>query len=337
MNMADNGTHSDFNNLVTRYLSGELSAGELKQFEQMLETDSDKRSRVEEFRKIWDSVGAVSAYPDYDLDSEWDSLRQHMPDFQVQKGRSRSLLYYSYRIAAALLVGLIFAFAWIYSTRYAGTELVMANLEPVEVSLDDGTRVLLNRGSKIRYNKDPDADMRNVRLTGEAWFDVARDSIRPFVIDAGSATIEVLGTRFNVNAYRENTSVEITVESGIVALTSKQDQMEQIVLRAGNGGTYDRQSKQLELIPSSDPNNISWKTRELFFENSTLEEVVELVNRVYNARVVIVNEQLLSCPITVTFRDQSLESVLNVLEVTMDLEISRSGEVIRLNGPGCTE
>ena len=92
--------------------------------------------------------------------------------------------------------------------------------------------------------------------------------------------------------------------------TAKQDQQEQIVLRAGNSGTYHKENRELTLYPSSNPNKISWKTRELFFDNTPLQEVAELVNKVYNANLVIVNPDLASCPITVTFRDQTLEAVI---------------------------
>jgi ferric-dicitrate binding protein FerR (iron transport regulator) len=108
-------------------------------------------------------------------------------------------------------------------------------------------------------------------------------------------------------------------------------------MQAGSGGSYNKSLKQLKLIPSSDPNSISWKTRELFFDGNTLQEVCGLINTVYGVNMVIVNKELSSCPITVTFRDQSLESILKVLELTLDLQVSREGDEIRLDGEGCVE
>ncbi len=181
------------------------------------------RSRLKEYRKIWESMDRVAGQTSYDLDAEWELLRGKIPGMETGVGKemartSRSLLFYTYRIAAVLVVGIVFAFAWIYATRFAGTTLVAAGAEPVEVLLDDGSQVLLNRDSKLRFRKQFDGGERRVTLSGEAWFDVARDTARPFVIDAGAALVEVLGTSFNVNAYRENPTVEITVESGVVAL-----------------------------------------------------------------------------------------------------------------------
>jgi len=89
------------------------------------------------------------------------------------------------------------------------------------------------------------------------------------------------------------------------------------------------------LIPRADPNSISWKTRELYFDATPLKEVVELINKVYGAHIVIANEALTDCPITVTFSNQNLEAILNVLKVTLDLELTRQGDAIRLDGTVC--
>lgn len=345
--MSVQDAHSEFNSLVTRYLSGELSAAEIERIEKLVAADPVLADLLEEYRKIWASVDSMAGERSYDLDAEWSLLADKIPgmgtgpdagvDTGGQRGAGRTLLWYTYRIAAVLVVGLIFAFAWIYTTQLAGTELLVAGNEPMEVKLEDGSHIVLNRNSQIRYRKEFKEGERKIRLEGEAWFDVARDTSRPFVIDAGIAMVEVLGTSFNVNAYRENPTVEITVQSGVVAVTAKQDRQEQIVLRAGNSGTYDNKKRELVLVPESDPNNISWKTRELYFENTPFREVARVVSKVYNVQVVIGDEEIESCPITVTFSDQSLKSVMNVLESTLDLEITRNGDRILVDGEGCVE
>ncbi len=339
--MSVNDPHIVFNSLVSRFLSEDLSQGELQQFRKALEQDPDLELQLEEFRKVWDSMDGMAGRQIYDMDAEWSAMRGKIPGFDdmgTPGGKVRSLLYYTYRIAAVLVVGLVFAFAWIYATQMAGTQVVMAGAEPVEILLEDGTQVLLNRDSKIRYSKKIKEESREVRLVGEAWFDVARDSTRPFIIDAGPAMVEVLGTSFNVNAYKENSSVEITVESGVVAVTAKEDQDELIVLKAGNSGTYTNNSRELLLIPVSDPNTLSWRTRNLYFEDTSLGEAAALIGKVYNVKLVIPNPEIASCPITVSFSDQSLEAVLNVLEATLDLEITRhGGETYTLEGTACIE
>jgi ferric-dicitrate binding protein FerR (iron transport regulator) len=330
-----------FNSLVSRSLSGELSPTELSQFQEALRQDPDLENRLEEFRKVWDSMDGMAGRVDYDMDAEWNALRGKIPDFEEHvhgPAKLRSLLYYTYRIAAVLVIGLVIAFAWIYATQYAGTEVLTAGTEALEIRLGDGTHVLLNRDSKIRYRKPFKGDCREIRLAGEAWFDVAKDTTRPFIIDAGTAIVQVLGTSFNVNAYRENPMIEITVESGVVAVTAKEDKDELIVLKAGNSGTYNSSSRELKLIPVSNPNTLAWLTKNLYFEDTPLREVAALIGKVYNVKFVIPDPGIADCPITVSFSDQSLEAVLNVLELTLDLEISRKdGETYTLKGTVCVE
>ena len=341
MNMSKQEAHRDFIQKASRFLSGELTPDELAAFREELRMDPERQQELEQLRKIWDS--AVPE-PAYDLDAEWELLRKKIPGFGAATettlrvaGRGRSLLFYTYRIAAVLLVGLVLGLSWIYFSRTRDMQRVIAADTPVEVMLEDGTRVVLNRDSRLSYGKTSDPGERKVYLSGEAWFDVVRDTTRPFVIDAGEAMVRVLGTSFNVNAYRQSPTVEITVESGLVAMSSKKDERDQIVMKAGSGGLYHKSRKALTLIPTSDPNSISWKTGELFFQETPLEEVVDLLNRVYNVNIMIMNPELASCPLTVTFRDQSLEAILHVLEQTLDLQVSLKGNEIRLDGEGCEE
>lgn len=347
MSMGINETDSEFERLLIRHLSGDLNPGETAVFRDLLEEDPKKKELLEEYRKIWENMDVAREQEAFDLDAEWalfnEQLQATGPAMESQSASrekttpGRSLLFYTYRIAAVLVAGLLFAFAWIYVTRVMGTELIAADQAPVEVVLEDGTRVSVNTDSRIRVPRRFSTSGRKVYLKGEAWFEVSRDTLRPFLVDAGGALVKVLGTRFNVNAYRGEGKVEVTVQSGMVALAAKQNEQEQIVLRAGNSGTYDMQNRELVLIQEADPNNISWKTRELYFEQTPLSEAVDLVNMVYHTRIEITNPDLATCPITVTFKNQTLESVLNVLGTTLDLDITRSGEVIRLEGPGCDE
>jgi len=337
MNMSADESHTEFNYLVTRYLSGEMSPEERSLFLEEVRRENEKQEALDELQKVWDLTGKVPSGENYDLEREWALMQEQLPGFETTGRLVRSLRYYSYRIAAVLALGLLLTFAWIYASRFAGMERVMADNEQVEVILDDGTDVIVNRHSKLRYSRRFDQTERKVYLSGEAWFDVTRDTTRPFIIDAGEAVVEVLGTSFNVNAYKQNSSVEISVESGMVALSAKQDPDNLIIIKPGSGGAYHKSQKELKLIPSFEPNTISWKTRKLFFDDTPLKEVTELVNSVYGVNIVIMNRALASCPITVTFSGQSIEAILNVLESTLDLQVTRTGDEIRLDGQGCIE
>ncbi len=330
--MSEEKLHRDFEQVLGSFLSGELSGDELSFFQEELRRDPAKQKLLDEYRLIWEGSGPDHSY---DLDAEWALLQKKLPGFET-KSRP-TLLFYTYRIAAVLVLGLVLTFSWIYVTRMMGFERVVAENEAVEVILEDGTEVIVNRHSSLKYRKSFDRESRKVYLSGEAWFDVARDTTMPFFVDAGAALVKVLGTSFNVNAYKENPTVEITVESGLVAMSAKEDEEDLIVMKAGSGGSYHKSHKELKLIPTADPNSISWKTRELFFQEATLQEVTALLNSVYDVNIVIMNQALASCPITVTFNNQTIEAILNVLELTLDLQVTRMEDEIRLDGEGCLE
>ena len=330
--MSEENLHRDFEQVLGSFLSGELSPDELSFFQEELRRDPAKQKLLDEYRHIWEGASPEQSY---DMDAEWALMQEKLPGFET-KSRP-TLLFYTYRIAAVLVVGLVLSFSWIYVSRMTGFERVVAENQAMEGILEDGTSVIVNRHSSLKYRKSFDHETRKVYLSGEAWFDVARDTTMPFVVDAGAALVRVLGTSFNVNAYKQNPTVEITVESGLVALSAKEDEKDLIVMKAGSGGSYHKSHRELKLIPAADPNSISWKTRELFFQEATLQEVSELLNSVYDVNIVIMSQELASCPITVAFNDQTIEAILNVLERTLDLQVTRVEDEIRLHGEGCLE
>ena len=147
--------------------------------------------------------------------------------------------------------------------------------------------------------------------------------------------VEVLGTRFNVQAYRHQQTVEVTVQSGVVALAPHNQSDDLIVLKEGNSGVYRKKDHALELLQEARPNALSWKTREMVFARTPLSEVVEVIGEVYHTPVKLAHSGLGRCEITVTFHQQELGAVLKVLSGMLDLEVQRQEGVIVLDGPGC--
>jgi ferric-dicitrate binding protein FerR (iron transport regulator) len=338
--MSEKDLHSAFHDLLPRYLSGGLEPTELARFQQALDKHPELQKELADYEKIWQGGRALGQEAAYDLDAEWEQMHRQLPGFgTVEEGKVRrlSLLQTVYRIAAILVLGLILGLGSYMVLRLTATTQVVARDALVPVVLPDGSELLLNHHSKISYHKKFDGNKRQVRLSGEAYFEVARDPDRPFVIHAGSAQVEVLGTSFNVQAYRDAERVEITVESGVVALSAKGEPGEQIVLKAGNSGSYESQEKALTLYPSVDRNKLGWKTQELFFDHTPLGEVAEVISHSYHVDVEIPNSQLQLCPLTASFEGQDLESVLEVLAFTMDLEIEKNNGQIRLLGTACAE
>jgi len=332
--MKNEDQHMEFRDLAVKYLAGELSGPEREAFLESVHSDPEKARMLSEFSSIWNGVDQLAARQKYDLDQEWGLLASKM-DFADEKGRVISLRKTFLRIAAVLVIGLAGLAGWYVAFRYTPYEQVAQESSTQEITLPDGSHITLYAGSELRYAIGDKWDERRIRLKGEAYFEVHRDTLHPFVIDAGSATVTVLGTSFNVKAYDDEQEVEVTVTSGLVSMASVKDESHQIILNPGNSGILYKAEKKLELVPDADPNAVAWKTREINFNNTPLGEVVEVLNHVYMTAIALGNPALENCPITVSFSNQELPAVLNVLTSTLDLTLDREGSTLVLQGEGC--
>ena len=214
-------------------------------------------------------------------------------------------------------------------------EVILAENQVKEINLPEGSRVALNLDSRISYSRGFKSDTRQVELEGEAFFEVARDTTRPFIIRAGELNIEVLGTSFNVKAYEVDETVEVTVESGKVAVYRVGDKSNMVILVRGEKAVFRKELAELESMKNEDINFKSWKTRKIIFEDTPMSEVVRMINEIYQSDLRLSGSNLDDCPVTTIFDNQSLETVLNVLSSTLDLEISRDGDRIIISGRGC--
>lgn len=332
--MKNEDRHMEFRDQLVSYLAGEMTSADRAKFEALLASDSELWSLFSEYEKIWDGVDQLSATNKYNMDNEWELFKGRI-NFDQKSAQVRSIRRYILRIAAAVIIGMVGLGTWYTIKSLSGYDQVALEQGTEQIELADGSRVTLNAGSSIKYSVDRDEGERKVRLTGEAFFEISRDTTRPFIIDAGAASVQVLGTSFNVRAYSETEKVEVTVSSGLVAMSSRKNKDKQIVLRKGNAGILYGDSNKLKLIELADPNAFAWKTREIFFEETPLREVVDVLSQVYHTDIRLADASLQSCPLTVTFSQQEFSAVMNVLTSTLDLQMSRENGSIILSGKGC--
>jgi ferric-dicitrate binding protein FerR (iron transport regulator) len=332
--MKNEDQHIEFREQIVKYLAGEMSLGEGRTFEELILTDKEKRLVFEESKRIWEGVNRLAARNKYNMDSEWNMLASKM-DFTEKSNQTISLKSYFLRIAAVFVIGLAVLAGFIVVRNNMMYEKFAFEDEQGIIQLQDGSKVTLNEGSTLKYAVDENLGVRKVSLSGEAFFEVARDTIRPFIIDAGLAEIEVLGTSFNVRAYKNIPVVEVTVNTGLVSMLSKKTEDNLLILNPGNTGIYNKDKKELVFVSEADPNAFSWKTRELIFDEAPLSKVVDDINRIYKSNLKIADEGISDCIITVSFSDQEFSAVLNVLVSTLDLKMERKNGAIVLSGEGC--
>jgi len=253
-----------------------------------------------------------------------------------------------WRVAAAVVVIAGSVFIW-RATRHRSEQPAVAMVHPAthqtaekptdfirHFTLPDGTHVVLQTGSRLDYPKQFTGNAREVSLSGEAYFDVAEDGSKPFVIHTGRIRTTVLGTAFNIRALPNDKEVVVSVTTGKVKVEDNQKLL--AVLTSNQQVKY----QPVSLAVSRDSVNAAslvtdWTKREMAFDGQSFEEVAEMLGKRYGVDIRFKKDNLKKCTIKVFFDGtETLERVLNRLCTISNTSYSLVDEkTVVLDGEGC--
>nr|WP_302179990.1 FecR family protein [Chryseosolibacter indicus] len=208
---------------------------------------------------------------------------------------------------------------------------VITDKETETDTLPDGSNVFLNRETKLAYSFNKKENTHNVKLNGEAYFNIKHKNDEKFIIEVDGVFIKDIGTAFNVKAYPDSKTIEVVVEEGEVMFYSPKDSG--VYLRANGKGVYNKVTKEFT-IENPEPNAISYKSKFFIFSDTELVTVTETLNSVYNKKI-FVNGALKKCHLTVTFNNESIDEIAHVIAETLGATVTVSGDSILLEGSGC--
>ena len=314
--------------LLAKYFANEANDTEQAELEQWRDANIENQKEFNAFLKLWQNSDKVKNYANIDLEVEWNRLEK---DISTPAAKTISIARIL-QVAASIIIIFGLSFLLFKQSQTISTKTQFAQVQTIE--LPDGTKVTLNSKSKISYSKEFGKSNRFLTLKGEAFFDVTSNKEIPFVIEAQGATIKVVGTRFNVKAYKYQHEVKVAVVEGTVQLFETKQPAKKAILNAGETGVYIKKKQAVKKMPNVDVNEISWKTMKMSFENSTLLEVAEVISSTYHMSI-SVSDVVMDCTITVEFDQKDLASVLKVLKSTLDLRITKQGDTILIDGEGC--
>lgn len=306
------------------YLNEELEEKERLQVEQWVASSPANQKTFDEVSKIYESSALDPEKFNPDVDQAWNSVS----DATSQSGVTKSNMIYRFAAMIALAIG----FGLVaYQFQQADTLVAKTgDNETKMVELADGSVVWLNENSVFEYDADMASDERTVSLNGQAYFDVAKDPERPFVIVGAKTTVQVLGTSFNLIS--ENNYSNLNVTSGKVAFALTADEDIKLVLEKGTQATFD--NNKLVKNDTFNENANSWVTRDFVFRSSPLYKVAETLSEHFDVKIKI-DETIKNCLITSSFEDKELDEILETLEVIANIKSQKKGKTIKLTGPGC--
>nr|WP_299071030.1 FecR domain-containing protein [uncultured Allomuricauda sp.] len=204
-----------------------------------------------------------------------------------------------------------------------------------KLQLSDGTKAHLNAGSSIKYPiKFLKGQDRQIFITGEAYLDVAKNPLQPFIVNANNLNVRVLGTQFNVNAYPEDEITEIVLVEGSVGLYSNSvayDSQKSTILEPGFQAKYDKSTEQISTEEVITDIYTSWMKGELVFRNMSFKNIMKKLERHYDIKIVMNNKELSDKIFNASFGNEPLSKVLEGLKENYNIEYSLINNELIIN------
>ncbi len=317
--------------IIVKYLEGRASAAEQMQ---LLNWIRKKENRLvfNSSSLVWKKSQANSPLPE-GSEKSWLNIQDQMLQKSFNRWQYSDKLNLLVRIAAIFFFVISVGGGAYFVTDFHKqkhdwyTQVEAENGQISKVKLPDGSTVWLNSGSKIVYNNRFAAGNREVRLEGEAYFDVEKDENLSFVVNSGKMHVKVHGTRFNVSAYPESEIIDVVLESGKVQLLSPDVASFQYFLSPGERASFLKTTNKLNISKVNTVKYTSWKSGILNIYNQPLSEVVKRLEKRYNQQFEF-EEELKDFHFTFTIKNESLDEIITIMEKIGPIETHQRKNVI---------
>lgn len=368
--------------LLSKKIAGEATGDELEELQQLISDNPEWKTTMENLRELWSSKPVI-----VDTDKKQkiedaylvhiNRLKEKGADFKentelavhdveinltaVKKPFYKSWI--TYAAAAVFIVAVIFLYPLIADT--GKTNEVASPIRPfneitinpgsrTKVQLPDGSQVWVNSGSHLTYEGNFKGNTREVQLDGEAYFDVAKDASRPFIVHTSGIDIKVLGTAFNVKAYKTEATIEATLIHGSIEVINKsQPGSAKIMLKPHEKLVYNKyvikdiKDQKADIQPVADSFSIiikplgkniadndivetAWVYNKLIFEDERFADLALKMERWYNVKISIENEKLKDYRISGTFVNETAEEAVKALQLLVPFSYSIKNNEVKI-------
>lgn len=210
--------------------------------------------------------------------------------------------------------------------------------ETRDITLPDGSKVAMSENSSLIY-PEVFGEERKVSFSGRGFFDIVADAEHPFFVETVEALVTVVGTSFQVKTEAEAKYSEVIVETGIVSLTKKPEVNKastavEIELSPGEVGVVRREGGGVAKSKNLDQNYLAWKTNQMVFNKTAINEVAATLHDVYKVDVTYSSE-IANCRLTATFNKKPIGEVMEVISQTFGFEVIKSKGSYEIRGKGC--
>ncbi len=339
-------TKEEFQELLKRYNEGNCSEEEAREVNDWFVKISDENLELSEFEKTQVKDRMISA------------IRKTLPSANKRE-KVYPLIFPMLRVAASLILAMLVVYVLVNRNAITPVKQIAQVLSSpdliehknttqniLKIQLPDFSTVELKPNAEISYSKKWDDQKREVHLMGEAFFEVVKDSKRPFYVYGGEIVTKVLGTSFSVNATKDAESIEVSVRTGKVSVYegAKENNVPQhgidangVILTPNEKVEYFVNDKHwvTSLVEEPKPLPNSNKALEFVFSNTPMSDIISSMERTYSIDIIIENEASYSCTFTGDVSMMELYDILDIICKSTGTNYEVKGTKILITGRGC--
>jgi len=313
--------------LLTKYMLNETTPVENETINRWLSENENNRKYFDHFKLIWNTSRDLKIESKLNPEASWAEFKQLAQSRSEAPVKVRTLSPVNrwLKIAAIWLVilgsaGILYA---VFKPAKANLLTLQSGNVVRKVTLSDGSFITMNKNSVLNYPDKFTGDTREISLKGEAFFDVAHDKSKPFMIHVNDVVVKVVGTSFNIKATGPNT--EVIVETGVVQVIQQE-----IVVKLKPKEKASVQGGRLQKGNSQDELYNYYRTQKFVANKTPLWRLVDVLNEAYHANIVIDNKKLANRTITTTFKADSLDNILKTIADTFggDVKVIKKPHLI---------
>lgn len=306
-------------------------------WKQFLEEFPEQEAAVKHARLIVETLLVKEEAPSPEVyKHSLDALKDHLrnKNQQEQKWIQRRRFIWQSAAAVLLIPMLAISVYWLASNVFSDSQSQMVNYivpngQKSQVILADGTKVWLNSGSQLSYAANPRGKYRKVNLEGEAYFEVVKNTHRPFLVQTKDYSVKVYGTKFNVRTYDDFRGSETILKEGSISILSKHH--DEIKMTPGDRFLFTGNNQYT--LSKVDPDlYLSWKDNVLKIDNETLTDLIVRMERWYGVKINVKNFDVVKdLRYTLTIKTESLREMLDLMRFVTPFNYSIKGENVELN------
>lgn len=321
--------------LLKKFQSGNLSLSDFKELVSTVNDSSDQELEDVLFEE-WNKFDTYPSLSQEKIDSLYCHLHKKMkisPFYKITRHWGQ--------IAASILLLFASGLTILYYIQHQELQ-TLAEQDVIvrsgdsgtsQVTLPDGTLVRLNANSSLTYQQNFGQNNRKVKLSGEGYFEVKKNTEKKFIVNTGYIDVTVLGTKFNLYAYEDKDIIEMALVEGHVNVSTSQPPYQTICVKPNEKVTYNKYDNKLNIEKTTTKIETAWLNKELVFREEKLENVFQCLSRKFRVKFSIDSSISVDDVYTGAFDDEKIEDILEVLKIHYGFNYTvKDGKInIRMN------